>query len=114
MAKITIDLESRSAANLRDCGVGVYATDATTQMLCMVFAVDDGEPQLWLPGDVLCGETAANPPPAIFFSIANDPDHWEVFAHNYDFERTVFGAVLVSRYGFPPLPLQVWNCSQRL
>ena len=57
MPKITVDFETRSAVNLRDCGAHVYAIDPTTQPLCLVFAVDDGEPQLWLPGDVLRGET---------------------------------------------------------
>ena len=36
MPKVTIDIETRSAANLRDCGAHVYATDATTQPLCLV------------------------------------------------------------------------------
>ena len=78
MPKITVDLETRSAVNLRDCGAHVYAIDPTTQILCLVFAVDDGEPQLWLPGDVLRGENTPNSPPAIFSTIANDPDNWEV------------------------------------
>ena len=30
------DIETRSAANLRDCGAHVYAIDPTTQPLCLV------------------------------------------------------------------------------
>ena len=114
MPKITVDLETRSAVNLRDCGAHVYAIDPTTQILCLVFAVDDGEPQLWLPGDVLRGENTPNSPPAIFSTIANDPDNWEVGAHQYDFERDIYAAILIPHYGFPPLPSHVWHCTQRL
>ena len=111
MPKITIDLETRSAVNLRDCGAHVYAIDPTTQILCLVFAVDDGEPQLWLPGDVLRGENTPNSPPAIFSTIANDPDNWEVGAHQYDFERDIYAAILIPHYGFPALPSHVWHCT---
>ena len=49
MPDVFWDLESRSAVVLRDCGAHIYAIDATTQPLCLAYAIDDGEPQLWLP-----------------------------------------------------------------
>jgi DNA polymerase len=108
------DLETRSAANLRDGGAHVYAIDPSTQILCLAFAVDDSEPQLWLPGDVLQGENSANPPPAIFREIAANPTAWQVIAHNYEFERAIYEHILIPRYGFPLLPLASHHCSQRL
>jgi DNA polymerase len=114
MPNVPVDIETRSALSIRDCGAHIYANDASTQVLCLVFAIDAGKPQLWLPGDVLNGETAANPAPTVFFTIANDPANWQMVAHNWEFERGIYNDILVTRYGFPPLPLSVWHCSQRL
>ena len=45
------DIETRSGANLRDCGAYVYAIDPTTAPLCLAYAIDNNDPQLWLPPD---------------------------------------------------------------
>ena len=105
MQTVFWDIETRSAANLRDCGAYIYAIDPTTQPLCLVFAIDDDEPQLWLPTD---------PVPAVFVEIAAEPDVWKLVAHNYEFERDILENVLIPRYGFPPIPLGVQHCTQRL
>jgi DNA polymerase len=49
MRTVFWDIETRSAINLRDCGAYIYSIDPTTQVLCLVYAIDDEEPQLWLP-----------------------------------------------------------------
>jgi DNA polymerase len=105
MRTLVWDIESRSAVSLRDAGAHVYAIDATTQPLCLVYAIDDSDPVLWLPTD---------PVPAIFLEVAADPSDWQLIAHNYDFEREILNNVLVPRYGFPAIPLEVQHCSQRL
>jgi DNA polymerase len=105
MRTIYWDLETRSAVSLRECGAHVYAFDPTTQPLCLVYAIDDQDPQLWLP---------ANAPPSVFAEIASNPSDWQVVSHNYEFERAILEHVLVPRHGFPSLPLQVHHCSQRL
>lgn len=114
MHTVSLDIETRSGVNLRDCGAHVYALDPTTQVLCLVYAIDDREPEIWLPGDVLSGERTANPPPEVFLTIANDPSNWQLVVHNWDFERPVFEHILISHYGFPVIPLESWHCSQRL
>jgi len=98
------DMETRSALNLRECGASVYALDASTQLLCLAVAVDDTEPQLWLPTD---------PIPALFSEIAGDPNDWQLVSHNWEFERAVYD-ILVTRHDFPPIPLHVQHCTQRL
>ena len=105
MIEVIWDLETRSAANLRDRGAHVYAIDASTEPLCLAYVIDDAEPQLWLPGE---------PPPAVFAAIAADPDKFALIAHNYEFERAILARVLVPRYGFPQIPLESQHCSQRL
>ncbi|MGY8682664.1 hypothetical protein Q2941_33525 [Bradyrhizobium sp. UFLA05-153] len=99
------DLETRSAVNLRDCGGFIYAIDPTTEPLCMFYAIDDADPQLWLPTD---------PVPPVFADIAADPSSWRMVAHSYDFERGMLVNTLVPRYGFPQIPPEVQHCSQRL
>jgi DNA polymerase len=99
------DIETRSAANLRDCGAYIYAIDPSTQPLCLVFAIDDGEPQLWLPAD---------PTPAVFLEIAASPTEWQLIAHNYEFDRTILDNILIPRHGFRPIPLEAQHCTQRL
>jgi len=99
------DIETRSAVNLRDCGAYVYAIDPTTEPLCLFYAIDDADPQLWLPTD---------PVPPVFAEIAADPSPWQMVAHNYDFERGILENVLVPRYAFPLILHNVQHCTQRL
>jgi hypothetical protein len=105
MRTITWDIETRSAANLRECGAYIYAIDASTQILCLVFAIDDAEPELWLPTE---------PTPAVFHEIASSPTEWQLVAHNYEFERAVLDNILIPRHGFQPIPLASHYCTQRL
>ena len=101
----TFDIETRSAVSLRESGSYIYSIDPSTSPLCLVFIVDDGEPQVWTPDQ---------PPLAIFFEIATNPHDWQLVAHNYEFDRAVYNNILVPQYGYPPLPLEVHHCSQRL
>ena len=105
MRSVVWDIETRSALSLRECGVHIYATDPTTEPLCIVFAIDDEEPQLWLPG---------GPPPSVFLEIAANPKEWQLIAHNYEFERVILQNILVTRHGFRPIPLEAQHCTQRL
>jgi DNA polymerase len=106
MPDVVFDIESRSDVNLHDHGAHIYAIDPTTQPLCLVYAIDDAEPQLWLPSD------PAVPP--VFFEIAANPTDWKGITHNFDFDREFYENVLVLRYGFPTIARSVWHCTQRL
>ena len=44
--KIYLDFESRSAVNIWDTGAWAYAVHPSTEVLCLVYAIDNGEPQL--------------------------------------------------------------------
>ena len=57
------DVETRSALDLRIAGAWRYASDPSTEVLCLGFAVDDGEPQIWIPG---------KPDPEAFVAAASD------------------------------------------
>ena len=99
------DLETRSTVNLTLCGAWNYAAHPSTSILCMYLAVDDGEPERWLPGD---------PIPSAFLAAAEHPDDWQLIAHNHEFERAIYELILMPRFGFPPIPLTVQHCTQQL
>lgn len=100
MSHITLDLETRSAVDLRKTGVSVYARDRSTDVWCAAYAVDDEPVQLWLPGEPC--------PPAIVSAVAAG---WPFHSHNASFERTLWTHVLGPRYGWPEIPLEAWRCS---
>jgi DNA polymerase len=105
MRTVYWDIETRSAVSLREAGAHVYAIDPTTQVLCLVFVIDNEELQLWLPTD---------PPPTVFLEAAANPSEYSLVAHNYEFERAILENILVPRHGFRPIELESQHCSQRL
>jgi DNA polymerase len=99
------DIETRSTVNLTLSGAWKYAAHSTTSVLCMYVAIDDGEPERWLPGD---------PIPPAFGAAAEHPDDWKLIAHNHEFERAIYELILMPRFSFPPIPLTVQHCTQQL
>ena len=97
------DIESRSVANLRICGPWNYAAHPSTEILCLCYALDDGEAQTWLPGQAV---------PGPFLAAARDPANWRLIAHNYEFERVMLEHQLMIRHGFPAIALEAQHCSQ--
>src|SRR5262249_18343019 len=101
MANIFWDLETYSQVNLKERGASVYAGDPSTDIFFLCYAVDDGEVQTWKPGD---------PVPEPFA----EPAKHSFVSDNWDFERNIHAQILVSRYGFPSLPIENQDCAQRL
>lgn len=93
---VIIDVETRSALDLRKVGHWRYSADPTTDVWCVAYAIDDSPVQLWRPGD---------PPPAEFADAA------EVIAHNAPFERSIVSNVLGPRYKWPDVPIATWRCT---
>ena len=85
---IWIDFETRSACDLKTAGVYNYAQHGTTEVLCMAYAIDDGEVQLWTEGPL--------------------PDFagHQIRAWNAAFERLIFWYVLQLDY-----PLDQFFCT---
>src|SRR5262249_39869234 len=80
----------------------IYTSDSNTDVLCLCYAVDDGDIHVWKPGD---------PVPTLFVNPADyDPFVWD----NWHFDREIYARVLVPRYGFTPIPLERQDCAQRL
>ena len=77
---IYVDFETRSRCDLKAKGVYNYAQDASTEVLCMSYAFDDGEVVTWLPGQP--------------FPTAVREHTGLIYAHNAAFERLIFWYVL--------------------
>ena len=84
-----LDFETRSRCDLPSRGVYNYAQDASTEVLCMSYAFDDGEVATWLPG-------------MPFPDIAGH----QIMAHNAAFERLIFWYVLQM-----DIPLERFTCT---
>ena len=85
---IWLDFETRSHCDLKSRGVYNYAQDLTTEVLCMSYAVDDGEVVTWTSGPL--------------------PDFTghRIMAHNAAFERLICWYVLQKNY-----PLESFYCT---
>jgi len=121
---IYADFETRSLVDLKKVGTYRYARDPSTDVLCMCWTWDD-DPRVWLwhPGFEDRTPTQAvkkaerhprrDLPPAPF------PDELaerillgeEIEAHNVFFERNIWTAIMVARYGFPEVDPDQWRCS---
>lgn len=98
---IHIDFETRSKAIIQDTGAWRYSLDPSTDALCMCYAIDDGEVELWIPGEHFP------------FTAQQMRDH--LFEAHYSFfERSIWKNVMVRKYGWPALPDDKWVCSASL
>jgi DNA polymerase len=95
------DIETCSAINLAEVGAHRYATDKSTKIRCIGYAVDNGPVQIWTPGE---------PIPQPFFDAANNPD-WTVVAHHDQFESAIERHILAPHYGWPLVPIERHRCT---
>jgi DNA polymerase len=85
---VYIDFETRSRCDLKAKGVYNYVQDASTDVLCMSYAFDDGEVQTWTEGP-----------------LPDFTGHM-IYSHNAAFERLIFWYVLQQNY-----PLESFYCT---
>lgn len=95
--QISIDFETYSECDIKTAGGYNYAAHPTTEVLCMAWAIDDEEPQLWVPGEDI--------PERLHDAIE---DGAEIWAWNAAFERAVWEHKIAPKYCLPVLPHQ-WN-----
>jgi DNA polymerase len=101
MSTVFWDVETFSRCDLGKRGASIYAADPSTGVFFFCYAVDDGEVQVWRPGD---------PVPAPF---AN-PTEYMFVADNWTFEDQILVHVLIPRHGFKPIARTQQDCAQRL
>ena len=95
-----IDFETRSECDLIARGSYTYAQDPSTQVLCMAWAVDDADVQVWTPDQPF--------PQAVRDGIQNLNT---IAAHNAAFERLIFWYVLCPDFEVPEPKLEQFYCT---
>jgi DNA polymerase len=95
-----IDFETRSECDLIARGSYTYAQDPSTQVLCMAWAVDDEDVQVWTPDQPF--------PVAVRDAVQNLDT---IAAHNAAFERLIFWYVLCPDYDLPEPRLEQFYCT---
>jgi len=90
----SIDFETRSAIDLADQGLDIYANDDTTEVLCIAVGT---EPH----NVVVLPPTYQNNP--VLEHVANGG---KIQAWNAMFEYAIWNCVCVPKYGWPPLKLE--------
>jgi DNA polymerase len=101
--KLVIDFETRSRADLKTVGADNYATDPSTDILCLATSIvtdEDCFESVWVPGAQIPSELIA------FIPLA---DH--IIAHNARFDQLIWECIAVQDYGFPEIPPEKWLCS---
>jgi DNA polymerase len=100
-----IDFETRSRCDLRKTGSWVYATDPSTEILCLGFSNEDGTVKGVWDGLDPGAKIKLKP---LFDAIA---DGQLIVAHNALFERSIWQNIAVPRLGFPAIKESQWRCT---
>jgi len=89
---ITLDVETKSKSDLTKVGQWAYSEHPSTDVICVCWAVDDGEVESWVPG----WHTGALE--TLFRRLEAGE---EIEAHNYAFELSIWINVMCRRYDWP-------------
>jgi len=95
-----IDFETRSATDIKKVGTYVYSRHDSTQVLCLAYAIDDAEVQLWKPG---------LPFPEDLYEYVKEGN--TVSAHNAVFEFNIWNNTLLRTPNLPPLKIENIECT---
>jgi DNA polymerase bacteriophage-type len=101
---IHIDFESRSKVDINEVGAWAYSAHPSTEVLCMAFAIDDGE--------ITCL------PKTFFDNYRGEMTALEILirrgetfaAFNAFFEQCMWQNQLVKKLDFPRIPIKQWRC----
>lgn len=97
MTAISIDFETYSECDIKTAGGYNYAAHPSTEVICMAWAIDDEEPQLWVPDQPF--------PTRLYKALEAGAEIW---AWNAAFERAVWEYQLKKQRGVQIEPRQ-WN-----
>ena len=93
----SIDFETRSAIDLVDQGLDIYANDPTTEVLCIAFGKTPDTVEVVSPHQGTYGSHAL---------LKHVADGGKIQAWNAMFEYAIWNCVCVPKYGWPPLRLE--------
>lgn len=98
MTTISIDFETYSECDIKTAGGYNYAAHPSTEVLCMAWAIDDEEPQLWTPGDPI--------PQRLYDELDGAGQIW---AWNAAFERAVWKHQMHKHGWYCEIDATQWN-----
>lgn len=104
MTWVVLDFETLSACDLEEAGAFRYAEDPTTEILCAAFSIDGKAEYVWRP------EYEKRAHGRRLLDLVEDPTVIFI-AHNAQFEKAIWRAIMVSRYGWPDIPNERWHCT---
>lgn len=103
---IHLDLETRSAADLKEVGAYRYAADPSTRILMCGISEDDGEVFLWVNPSFRTDGMEGDPEADVL--LMKEPEL--MYAHNAPFEAALFWGKAKSE-DLPYIPLRDWRCT---
>ena len=99
-AALVLDFETRSRVDLKKAGADRYASDLSTDIICLaVFDRTTGINHLWTPGEL---------PSPKMVDLLLTTDFIE--AHNARFDQLIY-EYIATEHGFPELDRSVWHCT---
>lgn len=108
MTVLHLDVETRSAADLKVVGLDNYARDPSTDVPCMAFAFDDEPVEMYDNVGLYEAEAERH-------SVLRHVDAGGlVYAHNAAFELAIWNNVLAARYGWPALKPEQMRCTMAM
>lgn len=108
-----MDFETRSSVNLSSSSLISYASDLSTEVICLAYKIDDNEVKVWFADDSL-EDVIGNKDkdlPADFLNYVlctGGP----IIAHNATFDRLIYEYVLTQDYDLPAPEISRWQCTQ--
>jgi DNA polymerase len=101
MTTYSIDFETRSAIDLADQGLDIYANDDTTEVLCIAFGTQPDNVVVQAPTP-----TEDAPAYCLRWLLDHVASGGKIQAWNAMFEYAIWNCVCVPKYGWPPLKLE--------
>lgn len=99
MSYFYLDFETRSDADLHECGADVHLSHPWADVWCCGYALGDGEVH------------AVTPDAFKFVAQFITGPNTTIVSHNAQFEWQVWNKVLVPKYGFDPISIEKFVCT---
>ena len=99
MTRVYIDFETKSFADLKRVGTWAYSEHPTTEVICLCYAIDNGEVRDWVSGPI---------PDDLSWAIRGG---CEIEAHNVAFELSIWANICVKKWQWPSIFLRQWRDS---
>src|SRR5882672_2649074 len=100
---VVMDFETASACDLIKCGAWRYSEDITTEIICLGYGIDGGDPILLTPHELLFRSNHHLAP------LVVDPQVIFI-AHNVGFEKAIW-RIMMKQFGWPDIPNSRWHDS---